>query len=60
MRAIGYNTYVKFATEYQISPFTKSDKTRSMRQLARLIYNYETRHKIQNGLYYKDGIFINE
>ena len=50
-RPIGYNTYKTFAVKYGIN-ISNKNRLKTMNELSRLIYNYETRNNIKNGLYY--------
>ena len=50
-RPIGYGTYKKFAEKYNIN-ISNKNRLKTMNELSRLIYNYETRNNIKNGLYY--------
>ena len=51
-RIISLETYLKFANKYKIST-TKNGVQKTMKQLVKEIYDYETDHsKIKNGLYY--------
>ena len=48
---VAYITYKKFATKYGIK-LSNSTRLKTMKELWRLIYNYETRNNIKKGLYY--------
>ena len=49
-RIIAYKTYCKFAIKYGIN-LNNSTRKKTMKELGRLIYNYETRNNIKKGLY---------
>ena len=51
-RIIGFLTYKQFAKKYGIRLTTLTGKKKTMNQLARQIYNYESKNNIKNGLYY--------
>jgi hypothetical protein len=55
-RLISYQTYVKYASKYNIDINTKSGKPKSMKILQKSIYDHETKlinsGKTVNGLYY--------
>ena len=54
-RVIAYETYKSYAKKYGIKITKKVNNKRvykSMRQLSRDIYNYESKHPVKNGLYY--------
>ena len=50
-RVISYLTYKEFAKKYGIRLTTLTGKKKTMKQLARQIYNYESKNNIKNGLY---------
>ena len=53
-RAIARETYLQFARKYGISITNKQGKEKTMKQMAREIYNYETKNlpRGAKGLYY--------
>jgi FKBP-type peptidyl-prolyl cis-trans isomerase (trigger factor) len=51
MNVISYLTYKKFAKKYKIK-LSKNKIKKSMQELANEISNYESKNKIEDGLYF--------
>ena len=51
-RIKGYFTYKMFAKNYGIRLITTTGRKKTMKELARQIYNHETKNNIKNNLFY--------